>query len=381
MKILLVGEYSRLHNSLKEGLLALGHEVTLIGCGDYFKDFPVDIKLHRTYTSGISKLWKNLIYGLFNIDLASISIKKQFYQHSEELQGYDIVQLINESPFGIAAKDELELVRFLSKNNSKLYLLSCGTDHISVKYAFEKRFRYSILNPLFENKVTKKDFEPVLKYLKPAFKRLHEEVFDLVEGVIASDIDYHIPMEGHPKYLGLIPNPINVDKIEFIPLTVSDPIIIFHGINRQNFYKKGSDYFEEALAVIQNKFNEKVKVITTTDVPYLEYIKAYDQAHILMDQVLGFDQGYNALEAMAKGKVVFTGAETEWLQWYLLKENKVAINAVPDVEALVEKLSRLIEEPDQLAEIAQNARDFIEKEHHYIEIARRYLQVWDRGSI
>ena len=46
MKILLIGEYSRLHNSLKEGLEKLGHTVTIIGFNDYFKDYPVDIKLH-----------------------------------------------------------------------------------------------------------------------------------------------------------------------------------------------------------------------------------------------------------------------------------------------------------------------------------------------
>lgn len=381
MKILLVGEYSRLHNSLKEGLLVLGHEVTLIGCGDYFKDYPVDIKLSRTYTSGISKIWKHLIYRIFNIDVASISIKRQFYKHGEALKGYDIVQLINESPFGIAAKDELELVRFLKAHNPKLYLLSCGTDYISVKYAFEKKFRYSILSPLFEQKVTKKEFGPVLKYLSPSFKKLHDEVMDMVEGVIATDLDYHIPMEGHSKYLGLIPNPINVDKIKFIPLTVSDCLVIFHGINRKNYFKKGSDYFEAALSEVKKKYGEKVHVITTTDVPYAEYINAYDRAHILMDQVLGFDQGYNALEAMAKGKVVFTGAETEWLQKYRLKEDTVAINAVPDTDVLLEKLSYLIEAPQQLVELSKNARAFIEKEHHYIDIAGRYIKVWNTGSI
>ena len=55
MKILLVGEYSRLHNSLKEGLVELGHEVTIISTGDYFKDYPSDIKLRPKFTDGILK--------------------------------------------------------------------------------------------------------------------------------------------------------------------------------------------------------------------------------------------------------------------------------------------------------------------------------------
>ena len=55
MKILLVGEYSRLHNSLKEGLQALGHQVTLISTGDDFKKFDSDILLNKKYNAGVSK--------------------------------------------------------------------------------------------------------------------------------------------------------------------------------------------------------------------------------------------------------------------------------------------------------------------------------------
>jgi hypothetical protein len=40
------------------------------------------------------------------------------------------------------------------------------------------------------------------------------------------------------------------------------------------------------------------------DIPYTTYINSYNKAHILLDQTYAYDQGYNALEAMAKGKVV-----------------------------------------------------------------------------
>ena len=88
-----------------------------------------------------------------------------------------------------------------------------------------------------------------------------------------------------------------------------------------------------------------------------------------------FDQGYNALEAMAKGKVVFTGAETEFMEYYNLTE-RVAINALPDVDSLVNELSHLIENPEEIIAIGKRARAFIEKEHDYIKIAERYLGVW-----
>jgi hypothetical protein len=83
---------------------------------------------------------------------------------------------------------------------------------------------------------------------------------------------------------------------------------------------------------------------------------------IILDQVYSFDQGYNALEAMAKGKVVFTGAENEFIKYYNLTE-KVALNALPDLDYLVKELDYLIENPNEIIAIGTRARKFIEKEH------------------
>ena len=47
MKILLIGEYSNLHNSLKHGLICRGHTVKLISSGDGFKNFKSDLKIKK----------------------------------------------------------------------------------------------------------------------------------------------------------------------------------------------------------------------------------------------------------------------------------------------------------------------------------------------
>ncbi len=378
MKILLVGEYSRLHNSLKEGLLALGHEVTLVSTGDDFKTFPSDILLKRKYEAGFSKKFKVLLYRIFGLDISSQSLKNQFFQQQESFKGFDIVQLINESSFGIFPKYEKEIISFLKQNNKKLFLLSCGTDYTSVKYAFDKKFRYSIFNPFFDGKISEKDFFPVLKYLNPNYKDLHDFVFENVDGIIASDLDYDIPLQGKEKYLGLIANPVNTKKLKFKPFASEGKIIIFHGINRANYFKKGNDYFEAALEIIQKKYSSKVEIISVENIPYSEYIEKYNSAHILLDQVFAYDQGYNALEAMAKGKVIFTGAETEFLERYNLKEDEVCINALPDVDYLIGKLEYLISNPEKLNSISTNAFKFIEKEHDYILNAKKYIETWDK---
>jgi len=375
MKILLVGEYSRLHNSLKEGLQALGHDVTLVATGDGFKKYPADVLLTPTHTSGFAKKWKVLFFKLFGFDMSSISVMRQFFQQKSSFTGFDVVQLINESPLGIMPKHEKEIISFLKENNKKLFLLSCGTDYISVQHSLDKKPKYSILSPLFDGKVSKESYAPILKYVRPEYKELHEFVYERIEGVIASDLDYHLPLLGHDKYLGLIPNPINIATLDEHLPEISEVITIFHGINRANYYKKGSDYFEAALKKLQEQYPERVHIIRVESLPYAEYIQKYNEAHILLDQVLAYDQGYNALEAMAKGKVVFTGAEEEFNSHYQLTQD-VAVNALPDSEAIFRELEQLILNPEKIAMISKNARNFIEREHDYQKIARTYLSIW-----
>lgn len=379
MRILLVGEYSRLHNSLKEGLQKQGHEVVLLGTGDGFKNYPSDISIKpplfsKPFFSSIAKAFDKL----FNIQLIDLEYYFKLKKIIPILTGFDVVQLINEQSLKTSPNHEIQLVSQLLKQNKKVFLLSCGIDYLSVKYALDKKLEYSILTPYFEDQSLKKHYRFILKNVTSPYKKLHDFLFNNVKGVIASDFDYHIPLQGNSKYLGLIPNPINTDKIIFKPIEIKDKIMIFHGINRMNYIKKGNRYFEEALNIIKERHKSKVEIIVAENLPYKDYIKAFDGCHILLDQVYAYDQGYNALEAMAKGKVVFTGAEKEWQDYYNLKENSVAINALPDTNDIVSKLEWLINNPDEILKISNNARLFIEKEHHYIHISEQYLKTWSK---
>ncbi|WP_188465763.1 glycosyltransferase family protein [Bizionia arctica] len=380
MKILLIGEYSRLHNSLKEGLEKLGHQVTIIGFGDHFKQFPVDIQFHLKYQAGVSRFIKRIVYKTLKIDLVSRDIEKQFDVIKKQLTQFDVVQLINENAFNTVPKTEKKLLDYIFKHNKNVFLMSCGTDYTSVNFALNKGFEYSIFTPYFEGKVSKKSNYYALKFTSDAYKDLHKYIFKNIQGVIASDMDYHLPLNDNPKYLGMVPNPINTDILEYSPIKIENKIVIFHGVNSSKFYVKGNDLFDEALKTIQAKYADKVDIITVTNLPYTDYIEAFNKAHIVLDQVYAYDQGFNALEAMAKGKVVFTGAEQEWLDFYNLAENTVAINALPDVKTIVEKLEWLIENPHYIEDISKNARAFIEKEHNYILMAEKYLSIWTQHS-
>ncbi len=377
MRILLIGEFSRLHNSLKEGLIANGLEVLLVSNGDGFKNYPSDLSTKAVFSNSfIGSFVKKVVFRLFKFDIIKLEHGIRFYFHLHQLKNFDVVQFINESAIQTQPKFEQFLLQKIINRNKKCFLLCCGPDYNIVNYLISKKERYSIMNPYFENEKSKKEFRFILDFANKEHKKLHEFIYKNIRGVIASDIDYHIPMKDNPMYLGLIANPINTEKITYEKPVLNKNINIFLGINRSTYYTKGISFFEEALKIIAEKYGDILEITISENVPYYEYIEKYTACHILLDQVYGYDQGYNALEAMAKGKVVFTGAEKEFYEYYKLDE-KVAINALPSVENIVEELSILIENPKEIEEIGKRARLFVEKNHHYISIAENYLQIWN----
>lgn len=379
MKILLVGEYSRLHNSLKEGLVALGHDVVLVGDGDTFKNYPVDVDISNSVSKKyIPLILRKGLFKLFKIDIADLETISKFKKALPKLKDFDVVQLINEDALLVQPKHQFKLLNTLFHQNKKSFLLCCGQDYVSISYALKHKLKYSILTPYLNDSNLKKKYHFSLKYTSKRYHKLHQFIKAHIKGVIATDMDYHIPYKEKDNYLGLIPNPINVDKIPYKPIEISNKIKIFHGINTASSIQKGNIYFKEALDIISQKYPKKVEVITSENLPYKDYIKSYDECHILLDQVYAYDQGYNALEAMAKGKVVFSGAEKEWVDHYQIKEDSIAINALPNAQTIAEKLEWLILNPEIITHISQNARSFIEKEHHYKTIAGQYLKTWQK---
>lgn len=381
MKILLLGEYSRLHNSLKEGLISLGHEVTIVATGDNFKKYNVDysIESHFLKSYWLLRKLKNSIYKLFGFDLEKVEKAIRFYSLLPKLENFDHVQLIN--------SDAIETLPFLSRFlYKKLFkkiksrsLLICGDETPIIDYLLKKEFEYSILTPYFENNSLKKYFIYSLKYSTNSYRKTFIWLTQNCQNLIVSDLDYKIPMDKMDYATHFIPNPINTKKIEFQELKIEDQIVIFLGINRSNYIKKGIVFFEKALDSIRKKYNDKVQIIVSENLPYTEYIEHYNKAHILLDQIYGIDQGYNALEAMGKGKVVFTGAGKEFIEHYNLTD-RVAISALPDVDYLINELSFLIENPQEITAIGKRARAFIEKEHDYIAIAKKYVAIWESNS-
>jgi glycosyltransferase involved in cell wall biosynthesis len=377
MRVLLFGEYSRFHNTLKEGLVRMGHDVLLAGNND-FKNYPLDVSYYAKFSKDLYVVNKvrQLIFRIFSIDIAQWESALRFYINRKKCRGFDVVQLINVYPIGTTPYLEQKILKYIFRNNTKAYLSACGDDFVSVKYMLDNRFRYSTMTPCIKQPEAGHCKYSRL-YVTAPFIKLHNFVYSQVSAVIPGDLDYAIPWSGDPKSVGLIPYPINTDRFH-IQDNYDEPISIFHGINRANYYKKGNGFFEKALEIIKQQYGDHINIIQVESIPYDEYIKLYDSCSIVLDQVYSYDQGYNALEAMARGKVVFTGAEDEFNSHFALSE-KVAINALPDVESIVSELQYLIENPTEIKEIGLRARKFVEDHHDYRKVAEQFIKVWQDG--
>lgn len=377
MRILLVGEYSGFHNSLKYGLTQIGHEVTIIGDGDGFKKFPVDINIGTDFFSSSWILQKIRVawYKITGTDLQDKMVYSRFRESEITTNQYDIIQFINSNALGCGAKMERKVITRLLDKDAKFYLTACGDDYPYAYYLKNDHKGYSIINPEPNLPEKKQDLAYTLKYLKANYIDNYNLIKNKCESIIPSHIDYKMALDNEPKATDLVPCAV---KTHLLPLTQNHDtsvIHIFMGINRSNYDKKGIVYFEKALEVIKKKYSNTVHITIAENLPYNEYITSYSKAHILLDQVLSYDQGYNALEAMAQGKLVFAGAGNEFLKHYNLDKAPL-IDARPDVDYLVNQLSSLIEQPSRILQLGKEARTFIKKHHEAILIAKKYEEIY-----
>ena len=111
MKILLIGEYSSVHWTLAQGLRQLGHYVTVVSNGDFWKDYPRDIDVARTPGK-----------------IGGIILMAKLYALLPRLRDYDIVQLINPIFFELKAERLFWFYDYLRKHNKKVFMGGFGMD-------------------------------------------------------------------------------------------------------------------------------------------------------------------------------------------------------------------------------------------------------------
>lgn len=231
MKILLFGEFSGFFNCLKDGLMALGHEVFLASNGDGRKDYPSDFR----WDSHRSKNWGKFapFYNVANVML-----------HKELLVGYDVVLLICPNLFSRYTWLNRIPYDFLRKHNKKVYLSGAGTDAHMFDYWYNSNTKYRhymegylLNNPKF-----------ILKN-NPRLLRWEDELMNNIDGYLPIWYEYFEPYKEYSICRNVIRIPINPHQFEYKPNIVKDKVVFYHGSRSEC---KGTRFIKAAFEKCRN---------------------------------------------------------------------------------------------------------------------------------
>lgn len=358
MNILLIGEYSNVHWTLAEGLRALGHTVTVLSNGDFWKNYQRDISLVRKPTK-----------------LGGITYMLQLLRLLPRLRGYDVVQLINPMFLELRTKRLFPIYRYLRRHNKKVVLGGYGMDFYWVKTCCEDMpLRYSDFNigsTLRTNDDAKKE---KADWLGTDKERLNRLIANDCDGIITGLYEYYVSYKpSFPDKTTFIPFPIKVENDHSdISEHVPNPIKIFIGINKERSEYKGTDIMLAAAEAIERKYSDRVKVLKAVSVPFDEYKQMQQEADIILDQLYSYTPAMNALQAMSAGIVCVGGGEEEHYELLGEHELRPIINVEPSYNSVFSALEQLVLHPETIPNLKKQSREYVLHHHEYISVARQY---------
>ena len=361
MKILLLGEYSNVHNTLAQGLRQLGHEVTVASNGDFWKDYPRDIDLARTPGK-----------------LGGICLMAKVYCQLPHWRGYDVVQLINPMFLELKAERIRPVYRYLRRHNKKMVLCAMGMDYYWVhENITRKPLRYSDFNigeQLRTDPVALRDRDDWLDTPKG---RLNQEIAHDCDAIVATPYEnYACYQPLFPEKTTFIPFPIKPTKPKN-PTTPTSPLKLFIGISRGRSAYKGTDIMLRAAEDVQRQYPDLLEIIKVEGVPFEEYQRLMDNSDAIMDQLYSYTPAMNALLAMSKGIIVIGGGEEENYEILGERELRPIVNVQPNYDSVRHELEQLVLHPERIATLKRQSQEYVNRHHDYLKVARQYEQLYN----
>lgn len=371
MKILLMGEYSNVHATLAKGLRKLGHHVTVLSNGDFWKNYPRDIDLVR-------KPGK----------LGGIMYMMKLYTIVHKLRGYDIVQLINPMFLELKAERIFPIYQYLRKHNKKVILGGFGMDYYWVSVCCkDKPLRYSDFNIGDKLRTNTDALKERKDWLGTEKGRLNQMIAEDCDGIITGLYEYWACYQpSFPQKTTFIPFPIKpqlitpgnsnshtyVENHQVIPLDIPKKVKLFIGINKSRSEYKGTDIMLKAAQAIAKKYPDKTELRIAENIPFAEYVKMMNGSDAILDQLYSYTPSMNPLEAMARGIICIGGGEPE--NYEIIHEDKLRpiINVLPNYESVYQELEHLVLHPELVPLLKQQSIEYINKHHDYIKVAKRY---------
>lgn len=370
--ILLIGDYSSVHYELSKSLRAKGLKVVLISDGDSYKKISADIVIpphkatkYRHLNTLISII---RLFGAFGV-INFFRLKNQI----EKLESPDIVQLINPVAIpSLGALGNIMLIRYLKRKSKILSLCALGDDLTWIEACLNGKYKYSPFDRFLKNKIKYfRIYTYSLKYLySPLYRLLDAFATRESTVIIPGVIDYDLAYQCNKKKAPLIDLPVAESNF-FEPTPTKYPIKIIHAWQIGKEHKKGNDLLD---AVVQRYLaengSELISYEKLSNLSYSDYLKKYQEADLILDQVYSYGCGVTGALGMAAGKVVFSGFESGDFVY--------GINATPNTEELYHRFCTIIESPKIIDDIKRNAFSQAKRIHCAAFVADKYVNTWSK---
>ena len=393
MKILLIGEASFLHNTLKKGLVERGHRVTTMSDGNGWHDAPRDINLRR-----------NLRWG----KLGGLWVVWQLLRHLPQLCGNDVVQIHNYQFVPLMYRWNTLLLRFLKLTNRCVVKGCFGDDPQIFRRQAQGVPAYSdtFWSGQLQNTDQHRDrIAEVVEHGAEASWRKTTAMADaLVPCLYEYWLDYNEPP--YAAKLHYIPLPMECEKMvrwcdgEMVKCVGNDtlspshpndsqlptnlttspshPLTILIGLQPKRDFMKGAMKIATFVEEVARRHPGKVQIKYVEGVPYDEYMRLLAEADVLVDQLYSYTPSMNSLAAMARGTVVIGGGEEEYYEFIGEDTLRPIINVRPDVpdEENIATIERALFTDGTLERMAQESIQFVHKYHDYRHVAEQYEQLY-----
>ena len=366
MKILLLGEASFVHSTLRKGFEALGHNVTLVSAGCIW-DCPRDIDVGRDMRwgklSGLKVIWKIL---------ANLRV----------FIGNDIVQMNDFHTIPLKLGWNELFFKFIKRFNKNV-VRGCWGDDIVVFDAQAKGvLAYSDTHIGKKAINVEENKWRIEEQHLPEFLSCCWYVNKHVDAFAACLYEYYMyyNKDEYRQRLHYMPLPIEIPDDKNISVKGEHwPIKVLVGIQKRRDFIKGASIIGELVEKIAAEHPDKVVVNKVYDVPYIEYCKMLEEADVLVDQLYSYTPSMNSLAAMARGTVVIGGGEEEYYDFIGEKELRPIINVRPhDNEYNLNVLREALLTPGRISKMSRESAAFVRKHHDYIKVSRQYIEVYDR---
>jgi len=367
MKILLLGEASYLHNTLKKGLLERGHRVILASDGNGWHNSPRDIDLRRDIQrwgklSGLLVLWRILT-------------------HLFSFCGNDIVQVHNYQFVPLKPPCNKLIFRLLKLTNRKVVKGCWGDDPQIFKMQAEGIPTYSdtYWNGHLQNIEANKEriAEQMIPSLVDCWQYISIHADALIPCLYEYYLCYHTP--GYQERLHYISLPMEVPTTYEGNIKCKGKVIkVLVGLQPKREFLKGALKIARFVEIVAKRHPGKIDIRYVEGAPYDEYCRMIDEADVLVDQFYSYTPSMNSLAAMVRGTVVIGGGEEEYYQFIGEQQLRPIINVSPEYpdDENVSIIEETFFTDGKLFDLSCQSINFVRKYHDYQIVAGKYEQLY-----